>query len=604
MKIATIDIYSPKSQGALISKILANIAERFQDNLDIELENALTSNDEFDKELCHWIFICLRLMTKKQLRMQCLPGNLNADGTHIGEWSEYVTGNGLGLPKFLTQLYDEHVEQGKFNGTFAYCKKCKTDNKHMEIQIKPKRKILNICRECYANASDEEKKVYQKKGTTQNEDRKRVDEHKGSMRIYKIERAPRYIKLLAISTFMRRRNALSQNQELFLENSIIKQDLKQATLLGNIEADNIEIGVDTHFGKDEVYNKRIAKASFGVQRVLADSRWTQDPYKLIQDAIDAAKKSLEIENYARSMNQFAWMNHVIERCYACIGDEKRRLAFQFNLKGIVETDKLSSEMGLDNPIGLGEYFSYWKLGGNEIGMAEEIQVRLLRVLNKIHKEMFVETNGAYELHHKHEKISGKKSVDWLNDSEKLYRLILIDNAEDFIKKKDNKGRPIELFKTRREIKSKEQECPELFKDLLDLNYNLMKKTLKTLKDLGTMLSLPTRRLVIRDCLIMFSKQVNKETNDQENKFILEMLGKIAALVRDYTPRKLRPVHKEDYTRIFEKLQEICSGESTELDGNRIATEINKLLAEEIRGKNSIKLYFPQGKKVRNGLEYY
>ena len=192
----------------------------------------------------------------------------------------------------------------------------------------------------------------------------------------------------------------------------------------------------------------------------------------------------------------------------------------------------------------------------------------------------------------------------MEESEKLYRLILIDNAEDFIKKKDSKGRPIELFKTRREIKSKEQECPDLFKDLLDLNYNLMKVTLQTLEDVGTMLSLPTRRLVIRDCLIMFSKQVNKETNGQENKLILEVLSNIATLVRDYTPDKLRPVHKEDYIRIFEKLQEICSAESTELNGNRIATEINKILAEEIVGENSIELYFPQGKKVRNGLEYY
>ena len=597
MKIATKDIYSRKGQGVLINKILAHIAERFQDNLDIGLENALTSNGEFDEELCHWIFICLRLMTKRQLRMQCLPGNLNTEGTHIGEWSEYVTGNGLGLPKFLTQLYDEHVEQGKFNGTFAYCKKCNTDNRHMQIQTKPKRKILNICKECYANASDGEKKAYLKKGTTQNEDRKQLAEHKGSMRIYRIESAPDYIKLLAISTFMRRRNALSQNQELFLEDSTIRADLIEAKRKGKILADNIEIPDKKDFAKDDVYNKRIAKAIFAVQSVLADSRWEKDPYELIRDAMNAAKNSLEIENYARSMNQFAWMNHVIERCYACIGDEKRRLVFQFNLKGIVETDKLS-------PIGLGEYFRYWKLGGNEIGMDEEIQARLPYVLNGIHKDMFVESNGTFELHHKHEKISGRKSAGWLEESEKLYRLILIDNAEDFIKKKDSKGRPIELFKTRREIKSKEQECPDLFKDLLDLNYNLMKVTLQTLEDVGTMLSLPTRRLVIRDCLIMFSKQVNKETNGQENKLILEVLSNIATLVRDYTPDKLRPVHKEDYIRIFEKLQEICSAESTELNGNRIATEINKILAEEIVGENSIELYFPQGKKVRNGLEYY
>ena len=585
-------VYCPKRRGEYLEEILDEIAEKFKKDSKITLENALNNNGEFDIDLFSKIFVCLRQMTKKSVKEECKVWNHKRDRHQLKDWDNYKSGS---LPNFLTELYIETEKLRNPLGKFNKCSTCNEENKEMKI-IEETQKVMDICLDCCdeGKISAEDLARYEKTAKVIDDKPRFPMKKTGILEILDMENAPAWIKLIVVTDFMRRRNMNAFGRELFTKESrsSVKEDIDSA-----IEKANHYFNLTNekeHYSKDDFYNEKIAKIAFSTQKMLCDSRWKKEPYQVIHDAMQVAEATAKIENDVRSTVMYAWANHVICRAYACIGDERKRKMFHYNVEGICKIEE-TYESGLD------EYFKNFHLiDGNDTDddMKVEIQNETLWKLNESHEKMFEKKDGKHVMHHKHEKISGVKSEPWLKHSQEVYELILgKDDANKLIKKSDQ-GRPVELFKTRREIKSCDYDKSGLFKVLLDLNFNLMRSTLEHLSKVNSMIRLPTKRLVIRDCLLMFSKQVNKNTDERENELIKKYLEDIESLINEKMDSGyFLSNHRADYVRISESLGKIRSPDNRGVfNGKWAAGQINQLMAQEIMSDKAIKLYFPQGKR--------
>lgn len=586
-------VYCPKRRGEYLEEILDEISERFRRDPDIKLKNALNNNGEFDIDLFSKIFVCLRQMTKKSVKEECMVWDHKRDRHQLKDWDNYKSGS---LPTFLRKLYIEIEKLRNPFGKFNKCSNCNEENKEMKI-IEETRKVMDICLDCHDEGEIPREDLARYAKTAKAiKDKERFSDKNGILEILEMEDAPAWIKLIVVTDFMRRRNMNAFGRELFnIESVSVKQDIDSAIDKGYYYFNSTN--EKEHYSEDDYYNEKIAKIAYSTQKTLCDSRWKKEPYQVIRDAMKVAEAATKIENDVRSTVMYAWANHVICRAYACIGDDRKRRMFHYNVEGICKIEE-SYESGLN------KYFENFHLiDGNDTAeekgeMKADIQNEILWNLNKSHKEMFEKKDGKHVMHHKHEKISGVKSEPWLIHSQEVYKLILGEDDANKLIKKSDQGRPVELFKTRREIKSSDYDKSGLFKVLLDLNFNLMRSTLEHLRHVKSMIRLPTKRLVIRDCLLMFSKQVNKNTDDRENELIKKYLKMFESQIEEFMDSGyFLSNHRADYVRISEGLGKISSPDNASVfNGKWVAGQINQLMAEEIMSDKAIKLYFPQGKR--------